>query len=169
MNPVEYFLIFFKASLFSSGGLANLPSLHQDLLANGWAEDADFGKAVAVGQLTPGPNGLWVISLGYLTYGLAGVLLALTAITIPPFAVLILAAFHRRIEHRPAVQGIMRGMSLAVVGLVLVVAASLANGPNMDWRSWLIGLVAFGLTLSGRVHVVVVLGLAAGAGLVMFG
>jgi len=58
--------LFLKASLFSTGGFSNLPSLHQDLLANAWAKEADFGQSIAIGQISPGPNGLWVISLGYL-------------------------------------------------------------------------------------------------------
>ena len=69
INPLIYFLLFLKASLFSTGGFSNLPSLHQDLLANGWAKESYFGQSIAIGQISPGPNGLWVISLGYLTYG----------------------------------------------------------------------------------------------------
>jgi len=65
------------------GGLNNLPSLHHDLLTQQWAREADFGEAIAIGQISPGPNGLWVISLGYLTYGWLGSLLALIAIIIP--------------------------------------------------------------------------------------
>jgi len=57
---------------FSTGGFSNLPSLHQDLLANGWASEADFAESIAIGQISPGPNGLWVICLGYLTYGWLG-------------------------------------------------------------------------------------------------
>ena len=34
INPFIYFLLFLKASLFSTGGFSNLPSLHQDLIAN---------------------------------------------------------------------------------------------------------------------------------------
>src|SRR5256885_13062862 len=81
INPFIYFLLFLKASLFSTGGFSNLPSLHQDLIANGWAKEADFGQSIAIGQISPGPNGLWVISLGYLTYGYLGAFLALIAIT----------------------------------------------------------------------------------------
>src|SRR2546422_2464064 len=75
INPFIYFLLFLKASLFSTGGFSNLPSLHQDLIANGWAKEVDFGQSIAIGQISPGPNGLWVISLGYLTYGYLGAFL----------------------------------------------------------------------------------------------
>jgi chromate transporter len=168
MNPVLYFLTFLKASLFSTGGLGNLPSLHQDLLGNGWATEADFGQALAVGQITPGPNGLWVIALGYLTYGLWGAGLALLAIIVPPFLVLVLAVGYRKIEHIRSVQGVMRGLSLAVVGSVVVTAGLLITAPGIDWRGWLIGLVTGGLAIFGRLHVIFILGLAAVAGLLFF-
>ena len=92
INPFIYFLLFLKASLFSTGGFSNLPSLHQDLIANGWATESEFGQSIAIGQISPGPNGLWVISLGYLTYGLTGALLALIAITLPALLVLLVSA-----------------------------------------------------------------------------
>ena len=83
INPLVYFLLFLKASLFSTGGFSNLPSLHQDLIGYGWATEADFGQSIAIGQISPGPNGLWVISMGYLTNGFLGASLALIARSIP--------------------------------------------------------------------------------------
>jgi chromate transporter len=168
-NPLIYLLIFLKASLFSSGGFSNLPSLHQDLLSNGWATEAEFGQALAIGQISPGPNGLWVISLGYLTDGYLGALLALIAITVPPLLVLMLAAIYQRIEKQAWVQGLMRGVSLAVVGLLLTVCWSIISRSGQDWKSWLIGSAAFGLAWGSRVPVIVILGLAALAGYLLYG
>src|SRR5487761_2333963 len=54
INPFVYFVLFLKASLFSSGGFSNLPSLHQDLLVRSWASDSQFGQAIAIGQIGPG-------------------------------------------------------------------------------------------------------------------
>ncbi|MCD6289887.1 MAG: chromate transporter, partial [Anaerolineae bacterium] len=54
MNPLIYFLLFLKGSLFSTGGLGNLPILHGDFIARGWATESDFVQALAVGQLSPG-------------------------------------------------------------------------------------------------------------------
>ena len=168
-NPLLYLLLFLKASLFSSGGFSNLPSLHQDLLGNGWANEAEFGQALAIGQISPGPNGLWVISLGYLTGGYLGALFALIAITLPPLLVLVLAAIYRRIEKQPWVQGVMRGVSLAVVGLLLTVCWSIISRSGQDWKSWLIGATAFGLAFSRRVNLLIILGLAAIAGYLLYG
>src|SRR5207245_10445429 len=119
INPLIYFLLFLKASLFSTGGFSNLPSLHQDLLANGWAKESYFGQSIAIGQISPGPNGMWVISLGYLTYGYLGAFLALIAITIPALLLLAISAGYTRLEHRVWLRGPMHGVSLAVVRFLI--------------------------------------------------
>lgn len=169
INPLLYFFLFLKASLFSSGGLTNLPSLHQDLLAEGWAVEADFGQSLAIGQISPGPNGLWVISLGYLTYGLLGAVLALIAITIPPFLVLPIAAVYDRIAKLGWVSAVMRGISLAVIGILISVSWTILTRSNLDWRSVMIAVGACGLMLTNRVNLLVILVLAAGAGYLLYG
>lgn len=168
INPLLYFLLFLKASLFSTGGFSNLPSLHQDLLANGWAVEADFGQSIAIGQISPGPNGLWVISLGYLTYGYLGALLALVAITLPPLLVLVVAAGYARIEQSAWVQGAMQGVSLAVVGILLTVVWTILDQPGVDWKGLLIASGAFGLALSRKVNFLLILGLAGCVGYFLY-
>ncbi len=168
INPFIYFLLFLKASLFSTGGFSNLPSLHQDLIANGWAVESDFGQSIAIGQVSPGPNGLWVISMGYLTYGFLGSALALVAITIPALLVLAISAGYTRIEHRPSVQGAMRGVSLAVVGLLLYVVVTILHQPGVDWRGLLIAAASFGLAFSRKVNILVILSLAGLVGFLLY-
>lgn len=169
MNPLDFFWIFLKASLFSTGGLGNLPFLTRDLTALGWAGSTDFITAIAVGQVSPGPNGLWSISLGYLVYGWLGAALALAALTLPTLLVLGVAAFYHRIETRPSVQEFTRGLSLGVVGLTLAVAFGLSGSAVGDWRGVVILACAFALALSKRLPVIVVLALAAAAGLLFYG
>jgi chromate transporter len=168
INPLIYFLLFVKASLFSSGGFSNLPSLHQDLIANGWADEAEFGQSIAIGQISPGPNGLWVISLGYLTYGLLGAAMALVAITLPALLVLVVSASYHRIEHLNWVQGAMYGVSLAVVGITLTVVWTILRQPGVDWKGLLIAGGAFGLALSRKVNLLIILALAGLAGYLLY-
>lgn len=168
INPFIYFLIFLKASLFSTGGFSNLPSIHQDLIDNGWAKESSFGQSIAIGQISPGPNGLWAISLGYLTYGYLGALLALIAITLPPLLVLVIAAVYTHIEHQRRVQGAMHGVSLAVVGLLLTVTWTILYQPDVDWKGLLIALGAFGLALSRKVNLLIILGLAGLMGYLLY-
>ncbi len=169
INPLIYLLLFIKASLFSSGGISNLPSLHQDLLAEGWASESSFGQALAIGQISPGPNGLWVISLGYLTYGLPGALLALIAITIPPFLVLAISAIYDRASRLNWVNALMRGVSLAVIGITLSVVWTILSRTSIDWRSLALAGGASALALTRRVNIIVILLLAALAGYVLYG
>lgn len=168
IDPVVYFLLYLKASLFSTGGFSNLPSLHQDLIGRGWARDADFGQSIAIGQISPGPNGLWVISLGYFTYGFLGAFLALIAVTLPPLLVLVVAAQYRRIEQQVRVEGAMQGVSLAVIGIQLSVVWTILHQPGVDWKGLCIGACAFGLALIRRVNVLLILTLAGLAGYLLY-
>ena len=163
-----YFWLLLKASLFSTGGTGNLPSLHADLVARGWATERQFAEALAVGQISPGPTGLWVISLGYLTAGWRGACLAMLAIMMPPLLVLLINRLHGAIGAHPAVQGFTRGLSLAVVGTFLVVLAEILHANGIDSRAMLIMIVTIGLARTSRVPVMVLLGSAALAGIVLY-
>ena len=160
-----YFWLFFKASLFSSGGMGNLPSLHADLLAHRWATDQQFAESLTIGQLSPGPNGLWVISLGYLTGGLPGSLLALLAITLPPLLILAVERLYRRVQDHPAVEGFVQGLSLAVVGVFVVALTGILHSAGVNFRSGAILLSAIALALTRRVPIFGIIGLAGLAGI----
>ena len=168
INPFIYFLLLLKASLFSTGGFSNLPSVHQDLLARRWATESDFGQSIAIGQISPGPNGLWVISLGFLTDGVPGALLALIAITLPPLLVLVIASRYERVEERAWVRGAMAGVSLAVIGLLVTVVWTILRQPGVDWRGYLITLGAFVLAWSRKVNVLLILALAGLVGYLLY-
>lgn len=168
IDPIIYFWILLKASLLSTGGTGNLPSIHADLLALGWAVDRQFAEALAIGQISPGPSGLWVIGLGYLTDGIRGSLLATLAISLPPMVVLAVDALHRRIGDHPAMQGSVRGLGLAVSGIFLVVIARLLQENGIDARSVGIVLAAIALGITKRVPVPLLLVLAGVAGVILY-
>lgn len=169
MTSLAYFWVFLKASLLSTGGLGNLPFLHKDLISLGWASEQDFVTAIAVGNVSPGPTGLWSISLGYLTYGWLGASLATIAVSLPPLLALVVSTFYNRIETQPLVQDFTRGLGLGVVGLTLAVALSLARSSIVDWRGVVIAIAALALAVSKKVPVIVILGLAALAGCLIYG
>jgi chromate transporter len=166
MNPLIYFWLFMKASLLSTGGLGNLPFLNKDLVTLGWAKESDFLTAIAVGQVSPGPTGLWSISLGYLTFGWLGAGLALAALIFPPLLILLVEGFFNRMDRAPLVQDFIRGLSLGVIGLTFAVALGLSGSAVTDWRGAVIALAALGLAQSKRVPVILILVLAALAGVV---
>ena len=164
IDPLSYFVLFVKASLLSPNGLSNIASLHHDLIGKGWATEQDFNHSLAIGQLSPGPGGLWVVGLGYLTYGWLGALLALLAITLPPLLVLVVAGFYHRFGQRDWITPAMRGISMGVVGIQLSISWTILLYSGSNWRGWLIGGGASVLALNKRVNVLVILALAGLAG-----
>ncbi len=169
MNVLLYFWIFLKSSLLSFGGLSNLPYLHNDLMALHWAEESDFISAIAVGQLSPGPSGLWSISLGYLTLGWLGGAISLLALSIPPFLTLLTTSFYQQIEKYTLVKNFSRGLMVAVIGLTLGTTWTIGTSIIIEWKDLAIVLVAFGLALSKKVPVFVILSLAGLAGYLLYG
>jgi chromate transporter len=162
------FWIMLRASLLSTTGTGNLPIVHQDLLSRGWATDRQFAESLAIGQISPGPTGLWVISLGYFVGGLRGAALTMIAIALPPLLVLVLVhGLYRRFGHHPATQGFVRGLGLAVVGVFAIVLSGIMGTAGWNFTNLMITLGAIVLGATRRVPVVVVLLLAAITGIVI--
>lgn len=168
MNSLEFFLLVLRASLLSTSGTGNLPALRSDLVAaRGWTTDHQIAEALAIGQVSPGPSGLWVVSLGYLTDGMRGALLAVVAICLPPLLVIPLGRIYARTKHHPAVEGFVRGLGTAVVGVFAVVMLNLLGKVGVNVRTVLIALIALGLGASRRVPILVILALAAAFGILV--
>ena len=166
MNPVIFFGFLVKASLLSFSGMGNVPSLHADLMARGWATDRAFVESLAIGQVSPGPTGLWVVSLGYMLDGLRGATLAGIAIVLPPLFVLFVERVYQRVRHHRVVQGFIHGLGLGVVGTFAVVLMQMLSG-GADSRA--LSFVAMGLILSSLrgVPVAFIIGGAALAGILL--
>ncbi|HND52141.1 MAG TPA: chromate transporter, partial [Pirellulaceae bacterium] len=142
--------------------------LFTDLIARGWATERPFAEALIIGQITPGPTGLWVISFGYLIDGVPGALMAAVAIAIPPLAVLLVAVLYQRHGDHPAMSGFIRGLSLAVVGIFAVVLVDILRGNGLGAGALLIAAAALGLALTNRIPVIAIIGLAAVAGMIIY-
>jgi chromate transporter len=167
LDPLLYFWEILKASLLSTGG-GNIPILHDSLIGRGWVTDRQFAEALAIGQISPGPTGLWVICLGYLVDGLRGSLLSLVGITLPPILVLLVHRAYRAIGHLPATEGFVRGLGLAVAGVFLVVLINLMNSSGINPASLLIMVGALALGRIRQMPVAGVIALAALAGILLF-
>lgn len=164
MNLLLFFWFLLKASLFSTNGIGNVPILHSDLLARGWATEKEFGQALAVGQVAPGPNGLWVVSLSYFVAGWRGSLLALIAICLPPFLALAVSKLYHRVKHHPAIEGFLLGLTLAAVGIFVVVLLRVLADVGVNAHSLLILTASMALGAWRRVPLVLILSLGGVAG-----
>ena len=167
MSPFVLFLYMFRAALLSTGGFGNVSNLHDAFVPRNLATDNQFVEALTVGQVSPGPNGLWVVSLGYLMLGPWGSVAALIAILIPPCLVIFADRLYSRVKHHPAVEGFLRGIMLAVVGTFVTVLLNLLHNSGLDSMKVILTIIAFGLGWLPRVPVVAIIGLCGTVGFLM--
>jgi chromate transporter len=150
--------VLLKDSALALGGLGSLPMLRQDLVATGVVNDAQLVAALAIGRLSTGPSGLWIVSLGYQIAGPLGAAMALVASSLPPLVILPATAVARRWLLSVPFAGLVRGAALATAGLLCATGVSLIvpRGDVPSWWQLVIGVAAAALTYQGRLHPAVV-------------
>ena len=162
MSPPALFWAVLKSSMLSTGGLGNAPILHADLVRTGIATPGQFSASIALGQLSPGPSGLWVVALGVLLGGFWGGAAALLAVCLPPFLVLAVAALVARAGEHPGVRGLVWGLGVTGAGVSSAVMLGLVEARV---ETVVVAAVAALLGFRTRVPAVVVLLGAAAVGL----
>jgi chromate transporter len=156
VDPLALFFSVLKASAFSVGGLSSLPLLRDELVIPGFVTEQEVVESLAIGRLSTGPNGLYVVSLGYFAYGWVGAGIALLAATLPPLLIVPAAALIRKQLLTPWAAGMVRGVTLSTCGLLLATAyVLLAPGTTIaNVPLWQLGLAlgAAAITMHGRTH-----------------
>jgi chromate transporter len=125
MSLDRVFLAIFLASLLGFGGLGSLPILRGQLTGAGLAPDTLILHALAVGNISPGPNGLYLVAIGYFVAGLPGALVACLAMVLPPLLVLVLERVRSRLIHLARFRSCLQSLSLAVVALLATTSGGL--------------------------------------------
>lgn len=167
MDWIMFFGVVLKSILFSTGGFGPLPSLHSDFIAQGWATEKQFSEALSIGQITPGPNGLWVVSLCYLVAGVPGAVLACIALVLPPLLVVVVQYWHARIATHPAVQGLLDGIVLVIVSFSVIVLSGMFYSNGVDNSIVVIAIISAILAITRKVSTNVILVSAALIGLLL--
>jgi chromate transporter len=162
MDLISLFLICLKASFLTFGGSAPLPLLQDDLgRQRGILQDQDFASAIIIGRLAPGPNGLFVLPIGYFVAGVPGAVVAALAICTVAMFVLVLLRLHAYVAHLPTVRGGTRGIQAGTVGLLAALGFLILQATVHSPLDFVVAAVAFALLAFTRIDVVLVL---AGAG-----
>src|ERR687886_2174586 len=100
MDLLELFLVCVKISFLSFGGTASLPLLHDELgRQRSLLPDSDFASAIAIGYVAPGPNGLFMLPIGYFLDGVPGAVVAAAALWVVSIPVLLLLKVHSRLAR----------------------------------------------------------------------
>ena len=173
-QPLALFDTFYRVgSLVFGGGHVVLPLLQREVVPAGWVSNDQFLTGYAAAQAVPGPPFTFSAYLGAISKpspnGWIGALIALAAIYLPSFLLLIgILPFWNRLRAFEPFQAALRGINAAVVGILLAalyqpIWTSAIHVP-VDFA---LALVAFGLLVIWKLPpwVVVVVSALLGIGL----
>jgi chromate transporter len=165
MNVFLLYLILTKATLTSFSGLTSLPMVRNDLVVQRHLlTDRELNAAVAAGRTAPGPNGAYVISVGYFVAGVPGACAGWLAMITPAFLIIPLVQYVGARAGRPRVKNAIRCVMLAGAGLLLSTTVPLAAASVTDWLTVLIAAASVALLAFTRIDSVWLIGGAALAG-----
>ena len=149
-------------------------SLIQDEVVNkqSWLTLQEFTDIVAISQMTPGPIGINSATyIGYtVTNSVWGSVVATLAVCLPSFIIVLLIAHaYKKFRSNKYVDDVFKGLRPATVGLIAAAALLLMNRENfIDYKSIIIFVVAFVTTMFLKLHPILMIVLAAVAGLVLY-
>ncbi|WP_410770047.1 chromate efflux transporter [Fontibacillus sp. BL9] len=112
---------FYRAgSLVFGGGHVVLPLLQSEVVPPGWVGESDFLAGYGFVQAMPGPLFTFAAYLGAVKDGLSGALVAIVAIFLPAFLLIVGALpFWSRLCRNANIQRALQGVNAAVVGILL--------------------------------------------------
>ena len=89
--------------------------------------DEQLDSAVVVSRTTPGPVGIYVVSVGYAVGGMAGAIAGWLAMCTPALVVIPLISYAARYVRHARIRSITRAVVVASAGLLLSAALPLAH------------------------------------------
>jgi chromate transporter len=129
------------------GGFAIVPHLQATLVSAGTLTAREFGDAVAIGKMTPGPVLLLATFVGFLKAGVVGAVVSTVAIFSGPLVLAIaLGRWLARYRSRRVVRAALRGLTPAVVGTMAAAAITLGTSLHGTTEIAIGGAVAMSLT-----------------------
>ena len=165
MNLLALYLVMLKATVTTFNGPMSLPVLRNELVVNRHViTDRELTAAVTAAQSSPGPMGIYVVSVGYFVAGVPGAAMGWLAMVTPAFlAIPLIRLIGRRMQH-PAARRALEGGVLASAGLIATSAGPLAQASIHDVFRAAIACSAFALVAFTRTATVVIIASAAFAG-----
>lgn len=128
MNALVIYLLLLKATATSFSGLASLPMIRDDFVVERHVlTDQQLTMAVVSGRVGPGPNGIYVVSVGYFAGGMPGAVAGLLAVITPAFLILPLIYWIGARANTPRIRSAIRAVILAAAGLLLAASLPIAR------------------------------------------
>jgi len=169
---------FYRAgALVFGGGHVVLPLLQAETVATGWVSADDFLAGYGAAQAVPGPLFTFAAYLGAVLgpapNGLLGAALALAAIFLPGFLLLVgVLPFWDRFRSMARAQSLMQGANAAVVGILgAALYSPVFTSAVTDMADFALALACFVLLMAWKAPpwVVVIVAALGGVGLALMG
>lgn len=165
---------FYRAgALVFGGGHVVLPLLQAEVVAPGWVTPDQFLAGYGATQAVPGPLFTFAAYLGAVLgpapNGVAGAAIALVAVFLPGFLILIgVLPFWDRFRARASAQSLMQGANAAVVGILgAALYSPVFTGAVTDLRDFALALTCFVALIAWKMPPWAVVLLAAAGGIAL--
>lgn len=152
MNVLLLYLVLLKATITTFAGLASLPVVRDELVVKREVlTDVQLNESVVITRSTPGPVGLYVVSVGYFVAGWPGAAAGWLAMSTPALLVIPLVHLIGRRSDHPRIKSILEYVVLASAGLLLAAAIPLGRSALVDPVTLAIAVAAVLLILSKKI------------------
>lgn len=172
MIILELYLSFLKIGTFSiGGGYVMLPLIQQEIIENrAWLSLPEFLNILAIAEMTPGPVAINSATfIGYQAGGFWGAAFATAGVVTPSLVLMVAAAsLLNHFYQNRWVRAALDGLRPAVLALIASAAIFVAESAVTNIMSAIFFLAVMALLLLTRLHPVLVLLLAAAAGLIFY-
>jgi chromate transporter len=154
-------------SITFGGGFVMIPLIEAEVVdAHRWLTHQEFVDATALGQVTPGPVLITATFIGYRVAGTIGALVATVSIFFPSFLLTVVAGSSlARFHTNKIVQSFLRGVTPAVVGLLVAAGISVGRAGIHSLAGMLTAIIAGFVLVRFRANPIWVI---LGAGLLRF-
>jgi chromate transporter len=151
------------------GGLGVIPEMErQSVTVHGWLTAREFVDGYTLSQLTPGPNMLIAVFVGYRAHGWLGSLLAGLAMFLPTSILAIVVSHHwQQWRTRPWAATAERALVPVGIGLMAGGVYTLARTAVHDWLTAALAVTTALVVASDRVPPVLVILAAGGVGWIL--
>ena len=126
---IKLFWAFFQIGLFSiGGGYAAIPLIESQVIDSyHWMTAKEFTDLITISQMTPGPIAINSASfIGARMAGVPGALVATLGCVLPSCVIVLLIAWlYRRYSNLRLIDGALKGLRPAVVGMIATAALTM--------------------------------------------
>src|ERR1700759_1341321 len=153
------------------GGAGAIPAMQRAAVDQyHWLTTKEFLDMFAISRATPGPGSLIVVLIGLKAAGVAGAAISFVAMFGPSCLVVhVVARFWQRAARSAWRAVVERGLAPIAVGLTFASGLSLMRGTEHGWAPWGLTIVTSALFALTEINPIWLLGLGAGALLLVGG